>query len=135
MKLISVSRVRNSTTQLTLICIWSLKSICSFYISEIWSHMADPKQRIPNLQKNLRNIYYDLFFNWQTEKKNCIGPIRSMFYFSTEKLGKTKFPWIRYQMDSMDSTLQSVRYVIKATVCANFGRDRVHFLFRTKCCP
>ena len=38
-------------------------------------------------------------------------------------------------MDSMDSTLQSVRYVIKATVCANFGRDRVHFLLQLSVAP
>jgi len=38
------------------------------------------------------------FFNWQTEnKKNCFGPIRSLFSFSTaqtekfvEKIGKNK---------------------------------------------
>ena len=31
--------------------------------------------------------------------------------------------------------LQSVRYVIKATVCANFGRDRVHFLLQLSVAP
>jgi hypothetical protein len=31
----------------------------------------------------LTNIYRDFFFNWQTEKKACFGPIRSLFSFST----------------------------------------------------
>jgi hypothetical protein len=28
-------------------------------------------------------IYHDFFFNWQTEKKNCFLPKRSLFSFST----------------------------------------------------
>ena len=35
--------------------------------------------------------YYDLFFNWKTEKKNCFGPIRSLFSFSTAQSDKKKW--------------------------------------------
>ena len=34
------------------------------------------------------NICYDLFFNWQTGKKNCFGPIRNLFSFSTAQTEK-----------------------------------------------
>ena len=35
------------------------------------------------------NIYYDFFFNWQVEKKNYLGPIRSLFSFSTAQKGNS----------------------------------------------
>ena len=35
------------------------------------------------MQKNYTNIYYDFFFNWQTEGKPYFGPIRSLFSSST----------------------------------------------------
>ena len=40
------------------------------------------QSQIPNLQFFLTNIYCDFCFNWQTGK-NCFGPIRSLFSFST----------------------------------------------------
>ena len=36
----------------------------------------------------LTNICYDLFFNWQTEKKTCFGPMRNLFSFSTTQTEK-----------------------------------------------
>jgi hypothetical protein len=49
-------------------------------------------------KKTNTNIYYDLFFLWQTEKETCFGPIRSLFSFSAaqtekkfvEKIGENK---------------------------------------------
>ena len=54
-----------------------------------WFHQS----RIPNLRFFLTNICHDFFFNWCTEKKNCLGPIKSLFTFSTahtEKKSWTK---------------------------------------------
>ena len=39
------------------------------------------QSRIQNLQIHLTNFYYDLYFSFQTEKKNCFGPIRNLFSF------------------------------------------------------
>ena len=33
----------------------------------------------------LMNIYYDFFFNWQTEKKNYFEPVKSLFSFITAR--------------------------------------------------
>ena len=33
-------------------------------------------------------VYYDFFFNWQTEKKTCFGPIRNFISFSTAQTKK-----------------------------------------------
>ena len=54
----------------------------------------------------LMNIYYDLFFNWKTEKRK---PIRNLFSFSTvqtkkklwKNLGKTRF--VVWWFDPMSS--------------------------------
>ena len=40
--------------------------------------------------KILTNICYDFFFNWQTEKKNCFGPIKMCFLFQVFKLKKNR---------------------------------------------
>ena len=34
------------------------------------------------------NFYYDLFFDWRTETKNCFGPIKSLFSLSTAQTEK-----------------------------------------------
>jgi hypothetical protein len=60
-------------------------------------------------KKTNTNIYYDLFFLWQTEKETCFGPIRSLFSFSAaqteknscKKLGKTRF--VVWWFDPMSS--------------------------------
>jgi hypothetical protein len=39
----------------------------------------------------LANIKCDFFFNWQSEKKNCFAPIRSLLSFSTAQTEKPRF--------------------------------------------
>jgi hypothetical protein len=34
------------------------------------------------------NIFYDFFFNWETQKKPCFGPIESLLSFSTAQSEK-----------------------------------------------
>ena len=48
----------------------------------LWFHQS----RIPNLQKILTNIYYDFFFNWQTEEKSVFDQYDVLFFTAqTEK--------------------------------------------------
>ena len=43
----------------------------------LWFHQS----RIPNLQKILTNIYFDFFFNWQTEGKKLFWANKKLCFF------------------------------------------------------
>ena len=46
----------------------------------------------------LTNIYYDFFFNWQTEKQNCFEPIRILLSFSTAQTEKNSWKNWEYKI-------------------------------------
>ena len=70
-------------------------------VPKVTEHVATPMRSRRNfVEKNalgvvhqivsliLEFIHYDFFFNWQTEKKTCFGPIRNLFSFSSTQTEK-----------------------------------------------
>ena len=73
----------------------------------MFSHFRFGQFRILNLRILLTNIYYDCFFNWQTEKKNLFWTNKKFVFFFNcsnwekivEKIRETN--WWNYLMDSL----------------------------------
>ena len=59
----------------------SLNHQSHFYTIVTSSWYQTTKQRIPNLRICLTNIYYDFFFNWQTEKKQLFRTNKKFVFF------------------------------------------------------
>ena len=49
--------------------------------SMVWFIRYFHQSRIPNLQNFFMNIYYDFFFNWQTEKKHLFWTNKKFVFF------------------------------------------------------
>ena len=115
---------------------WILVSYCKFQLLTIqhifhnYQHIPVMKNifhqsRIPNIRIFLTNICYGFFFNWQTEKKSCFGPIKNLFFFSsaqTEKNSGKKLVtqigeniwWITCSWHQKNETTNSLVHEFKA---------------------
>ena len=84
-----LSRNKNATCKFFNLSAMQL-NFCFYYEFIRQIHQS----RIPNLRFFLTNVYYDFFFNWQTEEKKLFWTNKSLFSFSTAQT--EKYMWKKF---------------------------------------
>ena len=77
----------------------------------VWFIRYFHQSRIPNLRTFLTNIYYDFFFNWQTETKHLFWTNKKFVFFFKRRKNCGKKSWNKLVWNYLTNSLTVFHFV------------------------